>query len=121
MWQKPMTKDSPLDGEQPAARPLRILALNHRCFRHPQAGGAEANLFACARSWARAGHHVTVFCADPGRAHAPEREEVVDGVSIVRRGGRQSRTLSPLAWAADHSRLFWSLNLGTTFSTNKGG
>lgn len=69
-------------------RPLRILALNWRCVRHPQAGGAEANLFACARSWARAGHQVTVFCADPGRAHAPERDEEADGITIVRRGGR---------------------------------
>jgi glycosyltransferase involved in cell wall biosynthesis len=69
-------------------RGLRILALNWRCPRHPQAGGSEANLFEQARRWAADGNAVTVFCADPGRKHAPERDEVVDGVRVIRRGGR---------------------------------
>jgi glycosyltransferase involved in cell wall biosynthesis len=70
------------------SQPLNILALNWRCTRHPQAGGSEANLFEQARRWAARGHRVTVFCADPGRKHAPAREEVVDGVRVIRRGGR---------------------------------
>jgi glycosyltransferase involved in cell wall biosynthesis len=67
---------------------LNILALNWRCVRHPQAGGAEINLFEQAKRWVSDGHRVTVFCADPGREHAPERDEVVDGIEVVRRGGR---------------------------------
>jgi glycosyltransferase involved in cell wall biosynthesis len=70
------------------SHPLNILALNWRCTRHPQAGGSEANLFKQARRWAAGGHRVTVFCADPGREHAPARDEVVDGVRVIRRGGR---------------------------------
>jgi glycosyltransferase involved in cell wall biosynthesis len=75
---------------------VRILALNWRCLRHPEAGGAEVNLFEQARRWAAQGHDVTVFCADPGRDEAPERDECVDGVSIRRRGGR----LTVYVWAA---------------------
>jgi len=74
------------------SRPMDILALNWRCHRHPQAGGCEANLFEQARRWAADGHRVTVFCADPGREHAPRRDEVAGGVAervrVIRRGGR---------------------------------
>ena len=68
--------------------PIKILALNWRCTDHPQAGGAEMNLFEQARRWAREGHEVTVFCSDPGREHAPLRNDFVDGIRVVRRGGR---------------------------------
>lgn len=67
---------------------MRILALNWRCPRHPQAGGAEANLFEQARRWAAEGHEITVFSSDPGRRHAPARQEIMDGVNVVRAGGR---------------------------------
>lgn len=67
---------------------LNILALNWRCTRHPQAGGSEVNLFEQARRWAADGHHVTVFCADPGREYALARDEVLDNVQVIRRGGR---------------------------------
>lgn len=77
------------------SRRMRILALNWRCDRHPQAGGSEANLFEQARRWAADGHRVTVFCADPGREHAPERDEERGGLRVVRRGGRL--TVYPLA------------------------
>jgi glycosyltransferase involved in cell wall biosynthesis len=75
---------------------MRILALNWRCLRHPEAGGAEVNLFEQARRWVAGGHVVTVFCSDPGRDQAPERDECLDGVSIRRRGGR----FTVYAWAA---------------------
>ena len=66
----------------------KILALNWRCTRHPQAGGAEMNLFEQAKRWVKDGHEVTVFCSDPGREHAPLRDEIVDGIRVLRRGGR---------------------------------
>lgn len=67
---------------------LRILALNWRCLRHPQAGGSEINLFEQARRWAAAGHQVTVVSADPGRDYAPSATELIDGVDVKRMGGR---------------------------------
>ena len=73
-------------GEAP--RPLRILVLNWRCFRHAQAGGAEQNLYQQARRWAAQGHDVTLVCADPGRAQIPARNEDVEGITIRRMGGR---------------------------------
>ena len=78
----------PGSGGDARSKPgLRILALNWRCLRHPQTGGAELNLFEQARRWVRDGHEVTVFCGDPGRAVAPS-DEVVDGIRVHRRGGR---------------------------------
>jgi glycosyltransferase involved in cell wall biosynthesis/O-antigen/teichoic acid export membrane protein len=74
-----------LAGSGPAGRPLRILAFNWRDLAHPRAGGAEVHLQSVAREWVRWGHEVTIFCAAvDGR---PPRE-LVDGVEIIRRGGR---------------------------------
>ena len=69
---------------------LRILAFNWRCVRHPQAGGSEINLFEQARRWVKDGHEVTVVCADPGREYASVRDEITDGIRVLRMGGRFS-------------------------------
>lgn len=86
--------------------PLGILALNWRCNRHPQAGGSEANLFEQARRWTADGHRVTVFCADPGREHAPARDEVVDGVQVIRRGGRFTVYLFAMLFVLFNARRY---------------
>jgi glycosyltransferase involved in cell wall biosynthesis len=67
---------------------LKILALNWRCLRHPQAGGAEVNLFEQAGHWIEMGHNVTVVTSNPGRDHAPERRENFVGINIIRLGNR---------------------------------
>jgi glycosyltransferase involved in cell wall biosynthesis len=85
---------------------LNILALNWRCIRHPQAGGAEINLFEQAKRWVEDGHRVTVFCADPGREHAPQRDEVVDGVEVARRGGRFTVYVYAAMFLLLHARKF---------------
>lgn len=85
---------------------MRILALNWRCIRHPQAGGAEINLFEQARRWVDDGHEVTIFCADPGRTCAPKRDEVVDGIVIRRRGGRFTVYLWACWFLLWHDREF---------------
>lgn len=64
---------------------LRVLLLNWRDTGHPEGGGAENVLERMATGLRRAGHHVEVRCAR--YAGAPARE-VVDGVHVVRRGGR---------------------------------
>jgi len=84
---------------------LNILALNWRCPRHPQAGGAETSLFAQARCWAADGHRVTIVCADPGRAHAPRRE-VIDGVAVRRMGGRFTVYLRAALYVLRYGRRF---------------
>lgn len=65
----------------------RILVLNWRDVRHPQAGGAEQYMHRISARWAQAGAEVTwLTAAVPGR---PARE-VVDGVTMVRAGGALS-------------------------------
>ena len=74
-----------LAGSGPADGPLRILAYNWRDLAHPRAGGAEVYLQSVAREWVKRGHEVTVFC---GAVAGRPAEEFVDGVRILRRGGR---------------------------------
>ena len=61
-----------------------ILILNWRDTRHILAGGAENYVYELARHWTKAGHRVTVFCGNDGRS---PRNEIIDGVEIIRRGG----------------------------------
>lgn len=70
---------------RPTDAPLRILAYNWRDLAHPRAGGAEVYLQSVAREWVRCGHEVTVFSAAVAGRPA---EEFVDGVRVIRRGGR---------------------------------
>ena len=72
------------------AQRLRILALNWRCTRHPDAGGAELNLFEQARRWQRDGHDVTVVAARRAGDRVLPEYEVTDGVTVRRMGGRFS-------------------------------
>ncbi len=108
---KPRCRQSPLLRARRRQKvevtpPLNILTLNWRCTRHPQAGGAETNLFEQAKRWVEDGHKVTVFCSDPGREQAPVRDEVVDGIEVVRRGGRFTVYLYAALFLLLNSRRF---------------
>lgn len=70
------------------ARQRRILALNWRCTKHPEAGGAELNLFEQARRWQRDGHDVTVVAARHANGQTLPASEILDGVRVLRMGGR---------------------------------
>ncbi|MFH1602236.1 MAG: glycosyltransferase [Candidatus Shapirobacteria bacterium] len=63
---------------------LRILILNWRDTKHVWAGGAEVYVHELAKRWVAKGHEVTVFCSNDGQSR---RDEIIDGVQIVRRGG----------------------------------
>ena len=64
---------------------MRVLWFNWRDIRNPLAGGAEVFTHEVARRLVRRGHEVTLFSSYfPGCV----REEVVDGVRVVRSGGR---------------------------------
>lgn len=64
---------------------MRILILNWKDLAHPLAGGAEVFTEEVARALVRRGHSVTLFAA--AVSGKPERESV-EGVELVRRGGR---------------------------------
>lgn len=63
---------------------LRILIFNWRDTKHQWAGGAEMYIQQLAKSWVRDGNIVTVFCGSD-RKHL--REEIIEGVHIIRHGG----------------------------------
>lgn len=63
---------------------LRILVFNWRDTKHVWAGGAEAYVHHITKRWVKLGHEVTLFCGNDGKS---ARNETIDGVKIVRRGG----------------------------------
>jgi cellulose synthase/poly-beta-1,6-N-acetylglucosamine synthase-like glycosyltransferase/glycosyltransferase involved in cell wall biosynthesis len=65
-------------------RRRRILIFNWRDTRHEFAGGAEVYIHEMAKRWVAEGSEVTLFCGNDGRCL---KDEVVEGVRVVRRGG----------------------------------
>ncbi|MET1160152.1 MAG: glycosyltransferase family 4 protein [Thermoprotei archaeon] len=73
---------------------MRILWINHRDPKHPQAGGAEVRLYEIARRLVKMGYEVTVLCE---KVDGLPGEEVLEGIRIRRIGGRASiHLLAPL-------------------------
>ncbi|OIN88000.1 MAG: glycosyltransferase family 1 protein [Candidatus Aenigmarchaeota archaeon CG_4_9_14_3_um_filter_37_18] len=66
---------------------MRVLLLNWRDIKNPSAGGAEVYIHEIAKRLVRGGHQATIFTAKFGGCKEKER---IDGVDIVRRGGRCS-------------------------------
>lgn len=64
---------------------MKILLLNWRDLKHPASGGAEVWAHRVAEGLVDLGHKVTFFTSSV--ADAPQ-DEVINGVHIVRRGGR---------------------------------
>lgn len=73
----------PVKDFEPSGK-LRLLIFNWRDRRHVWAGGAEVYLHEIAKRLVKMGHKVTLFCGNDG--HCP-RNQVIDGVQMVRRGG----------------------------------
>lgn len=63
---------------------MTILIYNWKDVKNPLVGGAEVITFEYARRLAAEGHQVTWFCRSFENA---KPEEVIDGVTVVRRGG----------------------------------
>ncbi len=72
------------NGSKAHAGKLRILIFNWRDTKHIWAGGAEIYIQEIAKRWVNEGHKVTIFCGNDG---VSTRNEKIDGVNIVRRGG----------------------------------
>jgi glycosyltransferase involved in cell wall biosynthesis len=66
---------------------LKILWFNWRCWLNPEMGGAEVFTYENAKRWVRAGHEVTLFTSE---FTSCRREEVLEGVRVVRAGGKYS-------------------------------
>lgn len=64
---------------------LKILIFNWRCWLNPEAGGAEVFTREVAKRWVKWRHEVTLFTSEFPNC---KREEVLDGVRVVRDGGK---------------------------------
>ena len=64
---------------------MKILVINWRCIKNPEAGGAEVHLHEIFKRVAEMGHSVTLV------AHhykgAP-KEEIIDGIKVIRVGNK---------------------------------
>ena len=64
---------------------MRILLLNWQDINNPAGGGAEVYLHQIFKRLAAKGHEITLLCTQFSGA---PKEEVIDGIRIVRRGNR---------------------------------
>lgn len=74
---------------------MNILIFNWRDIRHEWAGGGEVYIHEIAKRWVRSGNNVTLFCGQDITPTLPD-EEIIDGIRVVRKGGR----FSVYFWAA---------------------
>ena len=91
-----------LGAERCHLNAVRFLMLNWRDPRNPLAGGAERVTLGYLKALAERGHEVYWFAYDfPGAA----REEVVEGVNIVRGGGKGTAVVHARRWCASQGRF----------------
>ncbi len=64
---------------------MNILIYNWRDIKNPDAGGAEVFTHENARRWVEKGHKITLFTA---AFKGCKKNETIDGVEIIRSGGR---------------------------------
>lgn len=81
---------------------MRILALNWRDPLNPEAGGAEVHLHEILRRAAAGGHDIVQV--SQAVAGLPE-DQVLDGVRILRRGGRFTFNIGLASWCRRHLDL----------------
>lgn len=68
---------------------MNILVFNWRDIKNSWAGGSELFIHELMKRWLKQGNSVTLFCAQDIELSLPEFE-IVDGVTIYRKGGRYS-------------------------------
>jgi glycosyltransferase involved in cell wall biosynthesis len=66
---------------------MKILAVNWRCIKNPEMGGAEVHLHEIFKLVVKMGHEVTLVVHSFPNG---KREEVIDGIKIIRVGGKYS-------------------------------
>lgn len=82
LFQKITAEDSNTAGKRKGK--LNILVFNWRDKRHVWSGGAEVYIHEISKRLVANGHIVTLFCGNDGQS---PRNEKVDGVQMIRRGG----------------------------------
>jgi glycosyltransferase involved in cell wall biosynthesis len=94
---------------------IDVLFVNWRDMTHPEGGGSERYVHRMAEGLAAAGLRVTLLCAAHDRSPA---EETINGVRVVRRGGRISVYPRALAFVRRHRpRLVVDVQNGVPFGS----
>jgi len=70
---------------------MRILVINWRDIRNPEAGGAEVHLHETFSRIAAWGNEVTLLCS---RFPGAEESEQIDGIDVIRQGGKWTFNLT---------------------------
>jgi len=83
--------------------PKRILLINWRDIRNPEAGGAEIYYHEIFRRLAGRGWEITVLSH---RFRGAPREETIDGIRVVRRGGKYLFNYEIMPWVARRAAAF---------------
>ena len=66
---------------------MRILIFNWRCWHHPLAGGAEKYLYEISKRLVKKGYKITWFVS---RFCGAREKEFIDGIEVIRKGGKFS-------------------------------
>jgi glycosyltransferase involved in cell wall biosynthesis len=74
---------------------MNILFFNFRDIKHSAVGGSEKVLHRIAENWVKKRHEVTIFAPCESRNVA---EEEIEGVKIIRRGGRYTLYIHAILW-----------------------
>ncbi len=80
---------------------MRVAFLTWRDSTHPDGGGSEVFVEQVARGLVQRGHEVTIVCA---RHEGAPAESNLDGVRVIRTGGRLTVYPRGLLWLARHRR-----------------
>lgn len=82
---------------------MNILILNWRDIKNPKSGGAEIVTLEHAKGWVEKGHKVTWFTS---RFESSPKKEILNGVSIVRRGNYLTvYFFAPLFYLFSHNKF----------------
>lgn len=82
---------------------MRILWINHRDPKHPQAGGAEVYLHEVGKRLVKQGHEIILLAE---RFPGSLKEEVIDGIKVRRMGGKYSMHAYALYYTKKHSNEY---------------
>jgi len=94
---------------------MKILIFNWRDIKNPQAGGSEIYFHEIAKRWAEKGNKVTWITSC---WRGCKKEEIVDGIRIIRAGGRFSvYLLAPFACIKEKPDIIIDVENGIPFFT----
>jgi glycosyltransferase involved in cell wall biosynthesis len=86
-WEQDVLQEAPSGPADATQRPLHVLVLADRDWKHPQGGGTGTNLFGQVMRWVAWGHRVTVIACGYAGCRPVERH---GNLTIHRVGGRST-------------------------------